>query len=242
MLAAAKSQAVTNCVMRQYARMRALALILLRFLPRRHESGNDSALVNRYSPIHIPNREERNVNPIRYHGRRDNGRMVVQMTYTPQHIANYFLDKGDLDCIEISQMKLHKLVFIAYGWHLALKGETLFDEKIEAWEHGPVVRSLYPEFKNFGKDPITVRSVNPLPDWLEDYVPRVDETDYDTRLILDRVWESFKGFTAWALRNKTHEPDTPWAKAYIEGQKNPIDDVEIAAYYRERIGRYLEAA
>ena len=31
--------------------------------------------------------------------------------------------------------------------HLALSGEPLFDEEIEAWDHGPVVPSMYQYFK-----------------------------------------------------------------------------------------------
>ena len=61
-----------------------------------------------------------------------------------QDVANYFLslcdeDAGDL----ISNLKLQKLVYYAQGFHLAISGEPLFDEKIMAWEHGPVIPQLY---------------------------------------------------------------------------------------------------
>ncbi|MCK5799657.1 MAG: DUF4065 domain-containing protein [Deltaproteobacteria bacterium] len=44
---------------------------------------------------------------------------------------------------EMTAMKLQKLVYYAYAWHLVWEGEKLFDERIEAWANGPVVRELY---------------------------------------------------------------------------------------------------
>lgn len=42
-----------------------------------------------------------------------------------------------------STMKLQKLLYYCQGWHLAWEGEPLFDEAIEAWANGPVVRDIY---------------------------------------------------------------------------------------------------
>ena len=64
---------------------------------------------------------------------------LMPTPYTAKAIANYFLKhrkrfkrKGP-----ITQMKLHKLVYFAHGWHLALKGEPLIDETLQAWDYGP---------------------------------------------------------------------------------------------------------
>ncbi|OQY42717.1 MAG: hypothetical protein B6240_13665 [Desulfobacteraceae bacterium 4572_87] len=48
-------------------------------------------------------------------------------------------EAGDL----ISNLKLQKLVYYAQGFYLALYDEPLFNEPIEAWTHGPVIRELY---------------------------------------------------------------------------------------------------
>jgi len=42
-----------------------------------------------------------------------------------------------------SAMKLQKLVYYSQAWHLVWAEEKLFEEAIEAWANGPVVRSLY---------------------------------------------------------------------------------------------------
>lgn len=46
--------------------------------------------------------------------------------YTPQHVANFFLDRAEEEGFPLTQLKLMKLVYIAYGWHLAITGEALF--------------------------------------------------------------------------------------------------------------------
>jgi uncharacterized phage-associated protein len=43
----------------------------------------------------------------------------------------------------VSAYKLQKLVYYAQAWSLVWDGVSLFDESIEAWGRGPVVRSLY---------------------------------------------------------------------------------------------------
>lgn len=40
------------------------------------------------------------------------------------------------------EMQAHKLLYYAQAWTLAWDGEPLFDEPIEAWRDGPVVRSV----------------------------------------------------------------------------------------------------
>ena len=83
--------------------------------------------------------------------------------YSPSHVANFFFERGERDGIPITPLKLNKLVYIAYGWVAGAIGQRLFDEEIEAWQHGPVIRSLYDEFKHFKNRPITERSVD-MPD------------------------------------------------------------------------------
>ena len=43
----------------------------------------------------------------------------------------------------VPKVKLHKLLYMAQGFHLAQIGEPLFREDIEAWRHGPVVAELW---------------------------------------------------------------------------------------------------
>jgi len=164
------------------------------------------------------------------------------MNYTPQHIANFFLDRSDEENMPMTSLKLLKLVYIAYGWHLALQRERLFLEPIEAWKHGPVVPSLYHEFKHFRNQNIVGRSEDIDLDTWDLVTPRVPEDDEDTRFVLDKVWASYRRFAPWDLRNKTHETDGPWDRVYEPGKQNiELRDEDIQEHYENRIAKYIDA-
>ena len=66
-------------------------------------------------------------------------------------VADYFLSKTDEEAGDvISNLKLQKLVYYAQGFTLAVTGKPLFNEEIEAWQHGPVVPDLYHKYKDHG--------------------------------------------------------------------------------------------
>lgn len=48
-----------------------------------------------------------------------------------------------------SPMKLQKLCYYAQGYLLA-QGHELFPEDFQAWQHGPVIPSLYQRYRDFG--------------------------------------------------------------------------------------------
>ncbi len=182
----------------------------------------------------------------RVHGEQS---LATNMTYTPQHIANYFLDRAAEEGKRLSPLKLVKLVYIAYGWYLALKDQKLFNEPIEAWQHGPVIPSVYHEFKHYGSSPIVGNSVTVDYEDLEGKLnleistPRVPDTDAEANIVLDNVWKSYKDYTAWQLREMTHEDGTPWKRVYVDGVRGiKMQDDHIREHYVDRIGQYIEAS
>ena len=68
-------------------------------------------------------------------------------------IANFLLALDEMGHA-LTPMKLQKLVYFSHGWHLAMLNSALIDENVEAWAFGPVIPSLYHEFKEFGNSPI----------------------------------------------------------------------------------------
>ena len=51
--------------------------------------------------------------------------------YSSKAIANFFLDRGMDDDIEISPMKIIKLVYIAHGYHLAVTDVALIEDYVQ---------------------------------------------------------------------------------------------------------------
>lgn len=132
---------------------------------------------------------------------------------TAKQVADYFLSLVDDEVGDaLSNLKLQKLVYYAQGFHLALEGEPLFAETIEAWEHGPVIPALYRGLQQHGPEPV------PAP------LNGVNRTEYPehVRELLDEVYSVYGQFSAWKLRNMTHE-ERPWREAYDRGPASAIE-------------------
>lgn len=125
-------------------------------------------------------------------------------------VANRFLDIAGEQGAKISPMKIQKLVYFAHGWHLAISGEPLITELVQAWKFGPVIQSLYREFKEFGNDPISrhAREVRLINGEIEAYAPQLENELPNA--VVQRVWNQYGKFTAIQLSNLTHEPGSPW--------------------------------
>jgi uncharacterized phage-associated protein len=127
---------------------------------------------------------------------------------TAQDVARYFLAAVDEESGDnMTHLKLQKLLYYAQGFHLAMHGgEPLFDEPIEAWDHGPVVPRIYQTFKDYANSPIArPESLDP-----QDYAPEVRE-------LLDTVQRIYGQFTASKLRDLTHQ-EAPWRETARRGE------------------------
>jgi uncharacterized phage-associated protein len=70
-------------------------------------------------------------------------------------VAKYILSISDPDNGDIiSHLKLQKLLYYTQGLYLAKFDNPLFNDIMYAWELGPVVRTVYDEYKYNGKEPI----------------------------------------------------------------------------------------
>lgn len=149
--------------------------------------------------------------------------------YKPIDIANYFLNKAYDNGKKLTPMKLIKLVYLAHGWNLALTSKPLLEEKIVAWKYGPVIRSLYDEFKKFGNESIPKPSN-------KDAKP---EINLETAKLLDKIWEVYGRYTAAQLSNLTHEEGSPWDQAWNDDggateHNFPISNKTIEKYYKNK--------
>ncbi|KQP40004.1 Panacea domain-containing protein [Pseudorhodoferax sp. Leaf274] len=139
------------------------------------------------------------------------------MPFSAKQIANFFLDCAAEERAAISPMKLQKLVYYAHGWYTGYTGTPLINEAVEAWQFGPVIPSLYHEFKRFGSGPIHGKATElDFASLQSTVVP--PPADGSVRAFLANVWNSYKGFTATKLSEMTHAADSPWARTW---QNNP---------------------
>lgn len=145
-------------------------------------------------------------------------------------VANEFLKKSN----EISVLKLVKLCYIAQGFSLAVLDRPIFnDDRIEAWRYGPVVPSIYHEFKHFGRKNITTKSQ--FVTFTEDF-NFIEETpvltDENDKKIVQIVWNMYGGLSANRLVDLTHKSGTPWDLTYRPNLNNIIPNDLIKEYYK----------
>ena len=159
--------------------------------------------------------------------------------YSAKAIANYFLDLGDEENIEITPMQIQKLVYIAHGYHLAKTDYPLISDRIEAWQYGPVIPALYDEFSHLGPEPIYERAYEEVIATIRTPNPIAESSE--TENILNEVWDEYNRYDALELSTLTHKPNSPWDITKKRGwnriKKNPpIDNDTIKDYYRKQLG------
>ena len=150
--------------------------------------------------------------------------------YRAKTIAYYFLELGERDNVSISPMKLQKLIYFAHGWCLAITGEPLIEESVDAWMYGPVVADVYYEFKEFGAETIQGKK----PDKIIQERLEALKKDKQTVQLIDKVWEIYGHYDAFKLSQMTHLPNTPWLKARSKTPEKlnvTIDDDSIREYF-----------
>lgn len=131
----------------------------------------------------------------------------------------------------LSHLKLQKLVYLAYKEYLIKCNKKLFDEKIVAYQYGPVVEEVYQKFKKYGPDIINedeetkyiLKDIH-LPQALGRMMLAKDSEDIIP--ILLRVIKEYEDLSAGELVELTHKDKGPWKTVY-KPQLNCIITDEI---------------
>ena len=148
--------------------------------------------------------------------------MFENKNISANDIANWFLNENRKqlnfeDSEYITNLKLQKLLYYAQGCYLAKYDKVLFKDDFVAWEHGPVIKSIYNKYKKNGSNGIR---------YDEDYEEKLNE---ETTMFLEKVYNRFGQYTAWKLRDMTHK-ERPW----LETQRNKIISKNlIKEYFKE---------
>ncbi len=157
------------------------------------------------------------------------------MAVSTMQVADFFRAKMEPDAGDvISSATLHKLVYFAQGFTLAITGEPLFTEPVYAMASGPFCRglaeidwtdgALVPNGRNFHK--LGGRSVHVAESWigrLEDARKPFSEQQLD---ILDDVWTAYGQFAGWKLREIVWD-DVLWSRYWERARQMHGDSVPI---------------
>ncbi len=139
--------------------------------------------------------------------------MLDGVNVSVKDVAQYILEVLG----PMTSMKLQKLVYYSQAWATVWDDDVLFDEQVQAWDNGPVVRELWEA--NKGKFKIS----------------EVDNSDASSvtreqRDTIDKVLGFYGSKNAQWLSDLTHMED-PWKNAFANGQNTEITPSAMSEYY-----------
>jgi uncharacterized phage-associated protein len=165
--------------------------------------------------------------------------MRISAPVDAKGLTNLLLDWSDEQNLAITPMKLQKLIYYCHAEFLVATGQPLVAQDFEAWEYGPVIPSLFREFKHLKADsirtranrfdPLTAQTVEALPPDLGDASELVRQT-----------FELYVQHSASALSRMSHASDGPWSEALtlFEQGRNPgrrISNELISSHHRGQV-------
>lgn len=160
------------------------------------------------------------------------------MDYKASEIAKFVVNYADELGMNVSNMKLQKILYYLQGFSYSIFGEQLFCDEIEAWPYGPVVREVYIDFNVFGSDKIP--AYNDVLEFIfsfEDDKANKEIKDYvsifseGVRDFLYRYTDRLLMFSASELVASTHADGTPWASTFESNRKRIIPKETIKSYF-----------
>jgi len=157
---------------------------------------------------------------------RDIARHLVRQGYAPD---------SPEESVMLCPLRLQKLLYYCQGWGLALFGEPLFRQPIEAWPKGPVVPDVYRMFPG-KRDGIT-------PDEAGEPSGPMPETVAE---LLRMVWRQYAQYTPAELVTMTHE-EPAWkdARAGLEPDaksSNVLSADTMKAFFAEVVRKAVPAS
>lgn len=143
------------------------------------------------------------------------------MSHDVRAIANLVIDLAEEKEVAVSNLSINKIVYFLHEAFLLKYKKPLVTAKIEAWDHGPVFRELYHQFKVFGKEKITNKATKLDPVTGGRVTPLLDLSSSE-RWFLRGVCIRLLEMPPGRLVAISHELDGPWHRArFGNGGYNP---------------------
>ena len=124
------------------------------------------------------------------------------MTYKAVQVAHWIIGEATRQGLKITPMQLQKILYYCQGWQLGMTGKPLFDDPVQAWQHGPVVHSVYDLYRRFGRYPIA---------------PNTSEAPAEIAGLIRHCVKEKGSFSAYTLREMTHN-ETPYLSTPRNGE------------------------
>ena len=135
------------------------------------------------------------------------------MLVSPLTLCNNILQRGFKENIPVTPMKLQKLLYFICRDYLQATRDELISENFGVWQYGPVLMTVYDEFKSYKSKPIA--------DYAKNADGRAYMIDEETNPVLagiiDNVWQEYKSLSGMELSKITHLDNSGWSMAFGRG-------------------------
>ncbi|MGL4848518.1 MAG: Panacea domain-containing protein [Clostridium sp.] len=147
-------------------------------------------------------------------------------------VSMYIIKYADKKGKALTNIKLQKILYYIQVNFLVQKGQPCIKDKFMRWEYGPVIESVYYEFRRYGKNeiPKTHKSYSVKYNIMKfEKVEIQEEKDliYKYENLINKVIDKYIDMDAFQLVKKTHDED-PWK---ITDENKEISHHEIRKYY-----------
>ena len=155
------------------------------------------------------------------------------MCYSAFAVDNFFIEKAQKNDVSLSHMKLQKIVFFAHAIYFNNNAKPLISDPILAWQHGPVIESLYQALKQYGNNDITELLTKFEPCGTSSFfpckviVPKIPKEDKDVIDFLTKIWNKLSVIDTWRLRALSHAEGGAWYKTVESQNINPLNDEDV---------------
>ena len=152
-----------------------------------------------------------------------NGDSLSGTGIDPKLIANSILRRAFAERINVTPMKLQKLMFFTACLYQRHTRRRLLTESFQPWKSGPACGAVYGEFASFGGNPIAEYAK----DAIGDAYAADERSSPELKQAIDTVWDHMKNLPAVTLSRITHLSGSAWSKA-VENKSRFVGNVDMA--------------
>ena len=124
----------------------------------------------------------------------------------------------------ITPMQVQKLAYFSHAWSLGLGYGPLFQDAVESWQYGPVIRSVYHALKSYRGGPVT----KPILSEEETFTP-IEST------VIKAIYQQYRDLEGIKLSQMTHAEGSPWQQIYLRDKRSAVIHNHVIRDYYGRI-------
>ena len=137
--------------------------------------------------------------------------LLDDTTINPIDVAKLILSKR-----ECTPLEIQKLVYFCSCRYFEVYKKHLFKDDFEAWDYGPVIASLYEEFRDYGRNKIKMNIKSDTKVCIYSKMSKFDNYEEISKIV-DETLEKYSNHTAGNLVKESHIENGPWDVVYRDG-------------------------